>query len=559
MGADGYWERLRKKKVSRRAVLGGGLAAGLGAAGLAAVGCESGSDQAGSEGTPAASEGEPKRGGTIRFGGTTPPTFGLDPHTELALGLQIFPRVYGYLIHQDPRDETISLDQAASWEQPDDITYVLRLRPGVRYQDIPPVNGREIEAEDVVASHRRFLEHPFVLSRIWHAEILDTMEATDPRTVVVKTKRPYVYSLEALGSIQAGVIIPRELADPEEDLNTRGVGSGPFIIDKVALKEEIAIVRNPGYFRQPLPYVERLVWNVVTDGATKMAAFRARQVDAVGIRDSIELDEARAISDDVSVSRVPSLGYTSFAMRMSEPPFTDMRVREAIDIGIGRQEIIDKITFGDGEILGAINQHMAEGFWALPESELREAYGMDLGKEERIAKARALVSAAGAEGSTIQIRVPTLSTALDVATVLENQLKAIGFEARLEPQELLVWLINAMQGNFQSIVIPHLPYPTADVPTRFFYSRAAGGVGQGFGYENPEFDKLIVRSWGQFDREERRATLLELQRAILKERGPMLNLYTGLGYGARWNYVRNLKLDLPTILQQYNYEMWLDT
>ena len=552
---NSYWERLRKRKLSRRAVLGGGL----GAFGLAVVACDSGGgNEPGPGETPAAPDGEPKRGGTIIFGSAVPPTFGLDPHIELALGLLIFPKVYGYVLHQDPRDESIILDQGASWEQPDELTYVLRLQPGVRFQDIPPVGGREVEAEDVVASQRRFLEHPFVLSKIWHEEVLDTVEATDSLTVVVKTKRPYVYSLEALGSILAGVIIPQELASPEEDLNTKGVGSGPFMIDKVALKEEISIVRNPGYFRQPLPYVDRLVWKIVPDDATKMAALRARQIDATGLRDRIELDEARGISGDLSTSEVPSLFYHSFAMQMSKPLFSDMRVAEAIDIGIDRQAIIDKITFGDGEIMGAINQHMAEGFWALPESELREAYGMNLSKEERVAKARALLSSAGAEGSALTIRVPTLSTALDVATLLENQLKTIGLDVRLEPQELLVWLVNAMQGEFDAIVIPHLPYESPDNATRYYHSQGRGNVGQGFNYDNPEFDRLIVQSWGQFDRDERRATLLELQRAILQTHAPMLNLFTGLNYGASWNYVKGLQPELPQSLQQYVYTLWLD-
>lgn len=550
----GYWEGPRKKRLSRRAVLAGGL----GAVGLAVVGCDGGGGQPASGETPAPSDGEPKRGGTITFGSAIPPTFGLDPHIELAAGLTIFPRIYGYVLHQDPRDESVILDQGASWEQPDEITYIMRLQPGVRFQDIPPVDGREITAEDVVASHRRFLEHPFVLSKIWHEEVLDTMEATDPLTAVVKTKRPYVYSLEQLGSILAGVIIPRELADPERDLNTSGIGSGPFTIDKAALKEEISIVRNPGYFRQPFPYVDRLVWKIVPDDATKMAALRAGEIEATLLRDRIELEEAHGISG-VSESAEPGLNYHAFAMQMSNPLFSDPRVPEAIDIGIDRQEIIDKITFGDGEIMGAINPHMAEGYWALPESELRQAYGMDLGKEERVAKARALLSSAGAEGSSLTIRVPTLSTALDVATLLQNQLKTIGLDVRLEPQELLVWLVNAMQGEFEAIVIPHLPYETPDNPTRYYHSQGRGNVGQGFNYDNPEFDRLIVKSWGQFDREERRETLLELQRAILEEHAPMLNLFTGLTYSARWDYVKGLRPELPQSFQQYNYEMWLDS
>jgi ABC-type transport system substrate-binding protein len=266
----------------------------------------------------------------------------------------------------------------------------------------------------------------------------------------------------------------------------------------------------------------------------------------------------QARGDQVRVSSSPSLAYSSFAMKVSRPPFGDVRVRQAIDIGIDRQEFIDKMKFGDGDILGPINPHLGDGFWSLPESELREAYGMDLDREERLKEARDLLSAAGATDADFTISVPTLPASLDEAVLLESQLRRLGLRPRLEPSELLVWFIKARQGTFHSLLIPHLPYESTDIPMRYYYSRAASGPGAGFGQENPEVDALIVKSWGQFDREERRQTLLHAQRLILRDHGPMLNIYSGYGYGAAWSYVKNLYPDLPGSFQQYNYEIWLD-
>ena len=554
------WRRFGARRISRRTLLQAGAATATSAAGLALLGCAGGNTEANPPTiTPQATEGAPLRGGTLVFGAAAPPSFGLDPHTEIATGLTIFPRVYGYMLHVDPRDDSVLLDQAQGWEQPDETTYVIRLQPGVRFQNLAPVNGREVEAEDVVASFYRFRDNPLVSDKNWHANFMQSAQAPDRLTVVVKVKRPYAYTLDALGGIRSGVIIPRELTDfTKVDLSTSGVGSGPYIIDKVALEEDIELVRNPDYFRQPLPYIDRLVWKIIPDDATRVAAFEDRQIHVMGNRDKAEYDEIASFSDDVQVHAEPSLAYASFAMRVDQPPFNDDRVRRAVDVGMDRQQLIDQIASGEAESLGPINQHLAGGFWSLPEEEVGKAYRSDLKPNERRKEARDLLSAAGALDTEIKVQAFTTPLALDIAAVLQNQLQRMGFNAQLEPLELLAWFANLRQGNFQGTIISHSPYESPDTPTRYYYSLGLTNTGSWFGYSNREIDALIEKSWGQFDREERRQTLLELQRLILQEHGPMLNILTGRTRSSAWNFVKNWRPDLPDSLQQYNYGLWLD-
>ena len=557
---EDYWRRFGARRMSRRALLQAGVATAASVAGLASLGCAGGGTEANPPTTtPEATEAEPRRGGTLVFGAPPPPSFGLEPHTEIATGLSIFSRVYGYMLHVDPRDDSVLLDQAREWEQPDETTYIIRLQPGVRFQNLAPVNGREVEAEDVVASFYRFRDNPVVSDKNWHANFMDSAEAPDRLTVVVKVKRPYVYTLDALGGIRSGVIIPRELTDlTKVNLSAANVGSGPYMIDRVALEEDIELVRNPDYFRQPLPYIDRLVWKITPDDATRVAAFKDRQIHVMGNLDKAEYDEIASFSDEAQVHVEPSLAYASFAMRVDQPPFNDDRVRRAIDIGLDRQQFIDKIALGEAETLGPINPHLADGFWSLPEGEVREAYRSDLKPNERRKEARDLLSAAGALDTEIKLQAFTTPLAQDIAAVLQYQLQRMGLDAQLEPLELLAWFANLRQGNFQGTIISHLPYESPDVPTRYYYSLGLTNTGGWFGYSNREVDTLIEKSWGQFDREERRQTLLELQRLILQEHGPMLNILTGRTRSSAWNFVKNWRPDLPDSLQQYNYGLWLE-
>ena len=557
MASDSYWRTLIRRKVSRRAVLRAGAAAGTGVAGIALAAC-GGGEEAPAARTPSVPEGIARAGGNVVMGVDGPPTFGLDPHTEVSTGLQVIPKIYGYMLHQDPRNESVIPDHAESWEQPDDLTYVVKLRPGIRFQNLPPVNGREVVADDVLASFQRFIDNPLVPTKTWYTEILESMEATDDYTLVFKTNRPYVYTWENLGLINA-VIIPRELTDyTKVDLNTSGVGSGPFILDKAALSEQIEVVKNPDYFNQPLPYIDRQTWRIVLDAAIRVAAFKDRQIHVMANRDRLEMEDIAGLSDEVRTFSKPNLKYVSLGMRVDQPPFNDARVREAIDIGLDRQEFIEKMSFGDGEILGPINPHLVEGFWSLPQDELTEAYQSGLSSEERTKTARDMISAAGALGAKITVQTDTRQIAVDIATILESQLERLGFEAEVEVSELLAWFINLTQGNFQSTVIDHLAYESPDFPTRWYYSLGTTDVGSWFGYGNSEIDELIVKSWGQFDREERRDTLLEAQRLMLQEHGPMLNIYTGLEYSSAWGFVKNWRPELPGTLAEYNYEYWLD-
>lgn len=568
MGSANYWSRFQRQRITRRRLLATSAA---GAAGLAFAAACGGSGSSGGirTGQPDL-VGTPGPGGTIVAGTTTPPTFGLDPQTDVALGLVIFPRMYGYMLHQDPRDESILLDHAAAQPETteDGLEITISLQPDIHFQNfvfsgLEDIGGRAVEARDVKASFERWEANPFVTgTKTWHRDILERIETPDAQTVTFVTNQPYTYSWETIGSITAGAIIPEEHANLDEvkDLNNGGVGSGPFIIDEANLDTEISIRRNPDYFKAPVPYLENMIWRIIRDPGTLKAAFQARQVDAF-IPDSLPEAEEVAKSKDgdweAQVYETPSLAYQSFSMNVGRDPFGDVRVRQAVSLAIDRQELISKVAFDAGSILGPINQNLRDGFWALPTSELEEAYGLNMSLEERRQTARDLLSAAGADGAEIEVKYPNLPDTADGVVLVQQHLEAVGLNISLVPQELAVWFVGYRQADFQATYQPHLPYESPLIPSRFFYSLGPSGDRSFFDYKNEEIDALIERSWTEFDDEQRKATMLELQRKILTEHGPMLNLYTDFTRAAYWSYVQGARPDLPGSLQQYVYDQYL--
>ncbi len=541
----GFWATGMSARVSRRRALAGGLSLAASAAAWAACG-------GGEEPEP---ETEPRPGGTLRIG-TTAPYSGLDPQTEAGTGLAIAARLYGYLLHVDPRDDSIIYDQADAVEQPDATTFIFKLRPGIKFHDVDPVRGRALSAADVVVSIERFQKNPIATGKVFHTEILDRVEAVDEATVRVTTKRPYAYSLAYLGDIAAGAILPAEVIEQEVSLYKAAAGSGPFLLESAEPPGRARIVRNGGYYRAPVPYLDAMSWEVFADGAALAAAMAEGTINAIPAGSRQAAQSLAAEHAQIELTAEPSLSWLALGMRMDVPPLHDPRVRGAIDIALDRDAMIRDIAGGDGRILGPVNPHLADGYWALFEDDVREAFGGSSSISGRREAARQLLLAAGVPQLALKLQVANVPALLDLAGSVKEQLLEIGITLELEPQDLLIWYTNFRRGAFQLTLASQPPYETADVPLRFFHSRGPDGIGNPMAFADGTTDSVIERSWGELDREQRRKTVQEAQRLMIFQR-PMLELFTGVGYSAAWDRVRNRRPGLTGNLAQYNYEQWL--
>jgi len=539
----------RPRRIGRRSFLRGSLAvaAAVAAAPLAACDDDGGGSDAGSGAS---------RGGTLRFGTVLPISFGLDPQVERGAGLAIFPRVYGYLLHVDPANDALVYDHAVDVEQPDPTTIIVHLQPSVPFHDLPPINQRSVAASDVVASVERFRDNSLVVDKTWHTSILERVEAVDALTVRFTLKRPYVYSLGEIGAINAGAIIPRELVESFANIAIEPVGSGPFMRESIDVSAGAArVVRNPVYVHGAA-YLDTMQWTVYSSRDDMLSAFGARGVDVIPNRDRHEARRLQTASPEIDVSSEPSLAYLSLGMRVDRPPFIDPRVRQAIDILVDRDELIRELAFGDGDILGPVNPRLANGFWSLPRSAIIAARGGARPQDARTADAIALLAAAGAADATFRLQVRDLPDLVDVVALLRNQLARGGMRVEVDPQPELDWFVNFRGGAFEATLISQMPYESPDYPTRFYHSRGIDGTSNMFGFADAGIDALVERSWGEDDRDQRRATLQEAQRLMLDAR-PMLQLFTGVGYSSAWAYVRNRDRSRLGSMAQYQYQQWL--
>src|SRR5215468_10019538 len=224
-------------------------------------------------------KGDAKRGGTlvVRSG----PIRGIDPHIETwAATLQIVHQTYNALLRFNHDGTKILPDLAEKWEQKDETTYVFKLRQGVKFHNVAPVNGRELTSEDVKYSiERQMTNQP---GKFQHAYFflgkLASIETPDKFTIAFKTKEPYAPFLNYIASPWT-VIVAREVVEKHGDLQRHAIGTGPFIMQEYRRDQEAVFTKNPSYFRKGFPYLDEIRLQYVIDPVAATAAFRGQQTD----------------------------------------------------------------------------------------------------------------------------------------------------------------------------------------------------------------------------------------------------------------------------------------
>ena len=227
----------------------------------------------------------PKRGGILRVRGFDPPHF--DPHIATANFTQstlsfVYSKLVRHKVGGDvpPGRFIVEPDLAERWEELDDTTYVFHLRQGVKWHNKPPVNGRELVAEDVKFTYDRFLTEKGNGNR-YLLDSVDRIEVVDRYTVKFLLKEPFVWFISVLAYPTSTWIVAPEVVQQYGDLkkSETAIGTGPFILERYEPNVKSVFKRNPDYYREGQPYVDGVEWLVIPDESTGLAMYRTGQID----------------------------------------------------------------------------------------------------------------------------------------------------------------------------------------------------------------------------------------------------------------------------------------
>ena len=522
--------------VSRRGFLQAGA---LAATSLAAVGPRVAWAQ---------DKGEAKRGGTlvVRSG----PLRGIDPHLETwAAALQVIHQTYNALLKFNHDGTKILPDLAETWEQKDDITYVFRLRQGVKFHNVPPVNGRELTSEDVKYSiERQMTNQP---GKFQHAyfflDKLASIQTPDKYTIVFKTREPYAPFLNYIASPWT-VIVAREVVDKHGDLQRHAIGTGPFIMQEYRREQEAVFVKNPAYFKKGLPYLDEVRLQYVIDPVAATAAFRGQQTD-ISLLEFADVPSIKSSNPKIAVANITTMFPIVLRtrpydeQRPNKPPFAEKKVRQAIQAAIKGEEFIEIVRSGWGiTMTGPVPTYRKP--WALPASARPE---FDPNKAKRL-----LAEAGYASGFETELIVGSPGDNVKSAQVVKDQLAKVGIQVNLKPMEMAQYYNKSYSYDYSMSVHTALTGEEPEEAFRPYY----GANSTYYRWGNKEIQRLIDEQSKLVDQKKRVEMVHLIQRMLLDD-APNVFLYTPIAHYGVQPWVKNYTVPINAYDQRYE-EIWLD-
>ncbi|HTY76194.1 MAG TPA: ABC transporter substrate-binding protein [Candidatus Bathyarchaeia archaeon] len=418
----------------------------------------------------------PRRGGVLTVRVWDPPHF--DPYLIVAFKTQI---VYSFthsrlLRHKagpgvPPGSFVLEGDLAESWSQPDDTTYVFKLRKGVRWQPRPPVNGRELTADDVVWSFERFRTvkgnpQSYLLAMV------DRVEAVDRYTVKVTLTEPYAWFPDIVANPMTGAIVARECVEKFGDLKKweATVGTGPWMLDSYHPNAGMTLSRHPHYFVPGLPYADRVELVVDEDTASRTAAFLGGKYDIgpefMGVINRSDWSQLRAALDrqrpGLKTVEFPSNVRVGIVLRCDRPPFSDVRVRRAVSMALNRRDLVEAVADGAG-VLNPPGLPAALREWALPLDQLGD--GATAYKYDPAGSRRLLGEAGYPRGFQTVVDFHSFgdTTLVDGVQLAIKYLKDVGIDAKLNQKEYGAYVATSVLGKYEGMIYgPSTPFLEPD-------------------------------------------------------------------------------------------------
>lgn len=476
---------------------------------------------------PAARAAGPKHGGTFIFA-VEGEEASLNPHlVHSAANGPVEENIYNLLFTLD-RDSNFVPSLAKAYKVSEDgLTYTFSLVHNATWHD-----GKPFTSADVVYTLNEIYPHNARAGLYWR-RLKPVVEAPDKYTVVIKLKEPYALLLDLLSSTNAGAyILPKHLYEgtnlKTNPYNSKPVGTGPFMFKEWVRGSRIELVRNPHYFEAGKPYIDRLVFQIIPDPASRILALQKGDVDFIPAN-SVPLDDApelrkdpRLVVDPPGTVRMTNK-FLYFNLR--KPPLSNKLVRHAIAYAINKKKILDLIMPGEGKEAKSIIS-----------SAMKWAYDPNLPEYPyNIEKANALLDKAGyprgASGVRFKVRLACVGGRGSdpmIAQVIRSQLKQAGIDAQISCTDRATF-VDAIfiRWDFDLAIQQAAlgPDPTIGV-SRLIDSKniRKAAFANGVGYSNPEVDKLLGEEFRQVTRKKRAAIWDRIQEIVMDDL-PYLPIY----------------------------------
>lgn len=427
--------------------------------------------------------------------------------------------IFNSLVKYDENLEIVP-DLAESWDVHNEgRRIVFHLRKNVKWHD-----GTPFTAEDVVWTMEKILDPE---TNTFNAGLFKIdgknieFRALDEYTVEAVLAKPFA---PFLNNLTLAPVAPKHLLEKEDinkcDFNESPVGTGPFRFVEWKTSDRVVLKANPEYFGGQ-PRLDRIEIRIIPSAEGSRIALLSKQIDIAGLsaEDLFILSHLKEIPEHLQIQKWKDFTYFYFAFDLTNPMFSDKRVRQAINYAIDRKTLVQTVLHGTGI---PISGPIPAASWAYN----KDVENYNYNKE----KAKALLKEAGwipnsdgireKDGRKLSFRInyKNGSASSEGACIqIQNYLKDVGIEVKLQALDFGALINSLYPDKFQSVVFNWVEPFDPDIFTEW-HSSQCGDEGMNFmTYKNPEVDVLLEKARETMNREERKALYFEIQKKITED------------------------------------------
>lgn len=392
------------------------------------------------------------------------------------------------------RDGQVRPDLARAWSASEDGLEVrFELNRDVAWHD-----GQPFTSADVKFTFEEVLFKYHARTRAGLAPAVASVDSPDPTTVVFRMKRPHPALLRQLDVTEAP-ILPRHLyagSDPNKNpANARPVGTGAYRFESYKRDDSIVLVRNDRYFKPGLPSLERLVFRIIPEANTQLAALANGEVDYLGRVSPADVArlKGKATLADTTAGPGGANCIMTLAFNLQRPELGKRAVRQAFAHALDRQQMLERVQFGQGRVPSA-PIHSAIGWATLPGA--LSAYTVDVAKANSLLDGAGLARVQGGERVTLDLLMfPAFAR---YAELIRQQLASVGIALRLKPLDPAAFATAIFtQRDFDLALISYCNGVDPEIGVRrMYHSGAIGNVpfSNAAAYRDAEVDRLFDRA-----------------------------------------------------------------
>jgi peptide/nickel transport system substrate-binding protein len=467
---------------------------------------------------------EKAAGGTLVIITTPEPTILTNSLTSAPTTAELATKMFDGLLEYDMDMNPIP-SLAESWTTSEDgKTITFKLRDGVKWHDGKPLTSADVQFSLLEVVKKYHPRGPGNLGPI------KAIETPDARTAVVRLEHPYPPMMKGLSSLEAP-IIPKHLYDGTDFRNNphniKPVGSGPFMFKSWDRGSAITLEKNPDYWRDGRPYLDRVIFRFINDPATRAAAMENGEAH-VATFGTITPAEMRRLSELPHLG-IAEGGYEALAPMMllevnnKKAPLDDKRVRQALSYAIDRKFIADNIWYGFGKpAVGPISSVFApQGLYT------DEVLRFDV--KDRLDRAKALLDEAGykpgPDGTRFEISQDVGPYGEDyrrMGEYLKQAFQKIGVKLTLRTEDQATYVRRVYTDydfHMTSGWYVGMGDPTLGVQRQYVSSNIKQGIAFNnvSRYSDPENDKLWAAAATEIDPKKRGDIFHAIQKKLVED------------------------------------------